>query len=135
MKNIYGAMSDDGRIARVTIQDAGASKADIDLTADELGMAIRGLSNVRAAMADKVPRRLDPGAPVFSDVTRAPFFVVGRQHQVSKEVYLALRHEGFGWLAFTFEEMPGAQLVLSMSETIAGMRPRIAVPPKPGIIL
>lgn len=129
MKNPYAAMSDDGRIARIGIEEDGKTLAYVDCSADELLTAIQGLARVRAKMADAFPRKLEPGGLIFQDVTRLPPYVIGRQHVTAKEVYIALRHEGYGWLAFTFEEEPAAALVLGMSQNIATMRPRILKPP------
>lgn len=129
MKNIYAAMSPNGDIARISIEDTSENPAFIDMTADELLTVIQSLRNVRAAMADKFPRKIEPGAaPIFRDVTRNGPFIMGREHVTAREVYIAFRHEGYGWLAFTMEEDPAAAMVLGMSQNIATMRPRILKP-------
>jgi hypothetical protein len=45
-------------------------------------------------------RKLEPN-PVFRNVTRDAVFHVNRPHAVSREIFIAARHDGFGWLAFT----------------------------------
>lgn len=132
-RDIFAAMSKDGGLAQITITADGLPMGQITMGADELLTVIQGLRDVRAAMADKIPP-LDPTAPIFADVTRLSPYVVGREHVVSKEVYIAFRHPGYGWLCFTMEEEPAAKMVLLMSQNVASMRPRIAMPPKPGII-
>lgn len=135
MKDIFAAMSKDGRIARVTITDDDAMKAlaHIDVTPEQLSTLIKSMAQVRAAMAEKFAMP-DPGGVVFSDVTRKARFIIGREHVTAKEVYAAFLHEGYGWLCFTMEEKPAAAFVLMMSQNIATMKPGIVAPPK-GVIV
>lgn len=131
MKNIYAAMSTNGQVARVGIEEGpGADIASIDMTAEQLSTVIKELANVRSKMADKVAMP-DPGGIVFHDVTRKARYIIGREHVTSREVYAAFLHPGYGWLAFTMEEEPAAAFVLMMSQNIATMKPRIVKPPKP----
>lgn len=135
MKNIFAALHENKRIARVGIEEAGQGEvailAHLDLDAGQLSTLIHEMSRVRAKMAEKFTMP-DPGGIVFRDVTRSPRYIIGRQHVTSKEVYAAFLHEGYGWLCFTLEEEPAAAFVLMMSQNVATMKPRIVKPP--GII-
>lgn len=135
MKNIYAAMSVNGQVARVGIEEVekgvpGRDLAFIDLTAGELSTAINNLAQVRAKMADKFVMP-DPGGIVFHDTTRKARYIIGREHVTSREVYAAFLHPGYGWLCFTMEEEPAAAFVLMMSQNVATMKPRIVKPPNP----
>lgn len=135
MKNIYAAMSDDGRIARIGIEEdvsvvkvAGKVQlAHVDIDAGQLSTLISEMAKVRAKMAEKFAMP-DPGGIIFRDTTRKARYIIGREHVTAREVYAAFLHEGYGWLAFTMEEEPAAAFVLMMSQNIATMKPRIIRP-------
>lgn len=127
MKDIFGSLHPNRQIARVTIEDAGETFIDMD--AGQLTALIMGLARIRSEMADKVPPRPDlEGGIIFRDVSPNPTVIVGKQQLVSKELYLGIRHEGYGWLCFTFAEEPGRRIAVDMAKCIQTM-PKIIKPP------
>jgi hypothetical protein len=60
-----------------------------------LSALIEGLSNLRAAMADEIPRELDPGSRLPAVVD--PIWRIPEQPQHGGKL-LALRHPGLGWI-------------------------------------
>ncbi|MGH2619569.1 MAG: hypothetical protein ACRDHG_03210 [Anaerolineales bacterium] len=108
MKDIAAILSEDLKIARFIIHEGPDPKnpggwldiASIDLDADQLSTFLHEAGNRRAQMADEVPKKID-GTPVFKNVVERPRIMAGVTQRVAgKAMYLALRHPGFGWLAF-----------------------------------
>ena len=69
------------------------------LDAEALDTVIQELGKVRANMVPAHNRNLDP-KPLFRNVSRGTVIHVDKPHAVSREVFLAALHPGFGWLAF-----------------------------------
>lgn len=131
---VFAARSLDGLCALIQFEEGGKIITEKVMNADELGDYIRSLAKLRATLVDQVPRKLDSATPIFDDVTREGVFHVDRQHKVGKEFFIACRHEGYGWLAFTFTAESGEILVNLINRQIEGMRP-IIQQPKNGIII
>ncbi len=68
------------------------------LEAPELDELIHALAAGRAKLADEVAPSLDEGARL-TDVEVDPGYLLGK-NAAQGEALLALRHPGFGWLAF-----------------------------------
>jgi hypothetical protein len=125
-------LSDDRKTARLEIMGDGQALALVDCDSEMLSACIRQMGRLRADMLPSLPRKLDPN-PVFIDVTREAIVHVDRQHKVAKEFFVAFRHEGFGWLAFTLSAESGEVLMNLINRQVEGMRPIIT--PKKGIII
>jgi hypothetical protein len=105
------------------------------MEADEVELALLALGRVRAVMEPAVPKAIE-GRPVFRDVTREASVYVGRENHVSRELFVAMRHEGYGWLAFTFPKEGAQALVEALLGHIMGMSGGPLTTPKPpGIII
>jgi hypothetical protein len=130
-KDIFASLSTARDIARLEITEGDEVLAFIDADAAMLSTMITTLGRLRAAMSNPVTMRLEIN-PVFGDVTRPGIFHVDRQHKVGKEFFIAARHAGFGWLAFTLDAKNGAALAQSIASQVMQIGPKI-IPPK-GII-
>lgn len=132
---VFSALSTDGTRALIQFEEDGKTITEKVMGTEELGVFITQLGRLRASMAEKVPRKLDP-QPVFRDVTRLAAFHVDREHAVSREFFIALRHEGYGWLAFTFNQEQGQKLTALAIGQVTAMSPTspIIQPGKPKII-
>lgn len=82
--------------------------------ADTLDTVIQELGKVRANMVPVHNRNLDP-KPLFRNVSRGTVIHVDKPHAVSREVFLAALHPGFGWLAFPM----GLDVAQSLAVAIA----------------
>lgn len=141
MTDISAMLSEDLNICRLVIHEGpdpdmpGHWKdlASIDLDAPALSQLLLNLGASRAKMGDRVPRRID-GRPNFRDVTRHPSSMIGTfQGILGPEVYLALRHEGFGWLAFSLSVDEVSEIVAIFAQTVSDMpRPKGLVLPGRG---
>lgn len=134
MGDITPYMSEDRRTLRLMLTSDDGIMSSIDLDPESVSTVLHQLGALRAEMADPIPTKIDK--PVFTDVTREANVFVGRQHAVSREVYIALRHAGFGWLAFTLERDFAKTVVKQLAgEILQAEGLGLATPPKPKIIL
>lgn len=130
MKDIYGALHPSRETARVTIKNEDGSETHIDMHADSLTNVIKSLARIRAAMADTFPRNpQQEGGIVFEDLTIQPGFIIGKQVPWSQEFYFAVRHDGYGWMAFTFNMDDGAKMIGGIATCCKDMAPSILKPP------
>lgn len=122
MSDLMAALNADKSLALIEVEDDdGKVIMQKVLTPAELSVHITELSRLRRAMADPIPRKLDPN-PVFTDVTRNAVFHVDRQHALTKEFFVAARHPGYGWLAFTLEAPAGyllSQMIFKQAKAIS----------------
>lgn len=93
---------------------SGETTLKVLCDAAELTTLIENLGKARAQMAPEHPVKLDPN-PKFSDVTRWTAIYVDRPTVVSREVFLSLRHPGYGWLAFPLEP----SIAMAVAERLA----------------
>ena len=131
--DFVASLSQDRKTARLEIMLEGKPLGMIDCDSESLSALIRQIGKLRADMLPPFPRTLEPN-PVFSDVTRGAVLHVDRQHKVSKEFFIACRHEGFGWIAFTMNAENGEILANLINRQVDAMRP-VITPKKPGIII
>jgi hypothetical protein len=105
----------------------------IDLSADQLQTFLLNAGAHRAKMEPAVPLKLDPGRPIFKDSTFSPATMVGSSQQITgKQPYLAIRHPGFGWLAFSFTIGEARDVMQLLAQTILHLNPDAA---RKGLIL
>ena len=128
MIDVFSRLSDDGRGAMIEFEEDGQTLTRKVLDAAELSIFITPLGRLRAAMADKIPRELD-ARPVFTDVMRTTVFHVNREHRLSREFFVAVRHEGFGWLAFMLNQNAGEILAGLLVKQASEIAPKIIKPP------
>lgn len=128
MADITTGLSTDKRLLQVHISAEDGKEAAIILSVPEVETLITQLGRVRAEMDPPVLRKLE-GAPVFRDVTRETVFHVNREHVVAKEFFVAARHEGFGWLAFTLGPETGILLSNLILRQVEAITPKIIKPP------
>lgn len=133
MGDITTAISTDKRLLQIHISTDDAKEASIVLTVPEAETLITQLGRVRAEMEPPVLRKLE-GAPVFRDVTRETVFHVNREHVVAKEFFIAARHPGFGWLAFTLGPETGLLLSSLINRQVEAITPKI-IKPNSGLIV
>ena len=127
MKDVQFALSNDKTKVAIYVGEILAENDDpVILDAASVDTMIANLGRLRAQMPPPIIKSLDKN-PVFANVTRKPVFHVDRENVVSKEIILAARHEGFGWLAFI---VPNDAAIL-LSNMIKGQ----ANSGKPSIIL
>lgn len=86
--------------------------------ADTLDTIIRELGKVRANMVPVHNRNLDP-KPLFRNVSRGTVIHVDKPHTVSREVFLAVLHPGFGWLAFPMALNVAQELAVAIARITA----------------
>lgn len=134
MADISTALSNDKRKLMIEIlSESGASLAAVVIEAAEVETLLLQLGRVRAEMEPPVTPKLEPN-PVFRDVTREAVFHVDRQHVVSSEFFLAARHPGFGWLAFTMKAEHGTILAALINRQVEAITPKI-IKPNSGLIV
>ena len=115
------------------VEDNGKVIASKFMKADEIDILIQTLGNLRAKMLPIVTRKLEQN-PVFTNVTQEAVFHVNREHVVSKTFFIAARHSGFGWLAFTLSNDYGALLANLINAQIEANTPKI-IKPNSGLII
>jgi hypothetical protein len=129
MKDIQAGLHPDGLMVRIGIGDIepdtetmkGKVKelASIDIDTAQLETFLLNLGATRKQMRPKVPDRLEPGRPIFKDSSFHPKVMVGQTQLVEgKGIYMALRHAGYGWLAFALNTKEAAEIVQLLSETV-----------------
>lgn len=131
MIDAFSRLSDDRLKVMVEFEEDGQPITQKVMDAAELSIFITQLGRLRAQMADEVPRTLDR-TPVFRDVTRNALFHINREHVLSKEFFMAVRHDGFGWLAFMLNQNAGEVLAALLAKQASEIAPKIIKPP--GII-
>ena len=133
MADIGTALSDDKRLMRIhVVNDAGVESAII-VDAAEAETLLMQFARVRAEMDPPVIPKPEPN-PVFRDVTRNAVFHVDRQHVVGKEFFIAARHPGYGWLAFTLTAEHGVILSNLINRQVEAITPKI-IKPDSGLIV
>lgn len=133
MADIGTSLSHDRRQMKIDIIDGDKELAAVVLDAEQVAVLLTQLGRARAEMDPGVPRKLDPN-PVFRDVTREAVFHVDRQHVVGKEFFLAARHPGFGWLAFTLNAEAGFLLSNLINRQVEAITPKI-IRPESGLVV
>lgn len=105
-----------------------------DFDAAGLSNVIVHLGRVRAQMNDKVPLALDPGKTRI-DVTVGAASSVGNEGPMAKQFVLGLRHPGYGWLGFAWNESDGKSIATLLMREILRMSelPRGIIKPGPGV--
>ncbi len=133
MGDLVTALSTDNRHLKISIiSDDGVELSNIILPTETVETLLTELGRTRAQMDPPVIRKVEPN-PVFRDVTRETVFHVNRPHVVSKEFFIAARHEGFGWLAFSLGPETGILLSNLILRQVEAITPKIVLPNK-GII-
>jgi hypothetical protein len=127
------SLSGDAMLVCIDTMIGGDIVASKIMEAEELSTFIKNLGKLRADMAQEVNRKLEQN-PVFTDVTRGAIFHVNRQHKIGKEFFIAARHEGFGWLAFSLGAGTGSVLAAMILKQIDDMQGNI-IKPKGGLIV
>jgi hypothetical protein len=128
MADISAAISLDKTLLSVAIHDdEGNVVADHVMDAAQIDIFMAELGKRRAEMTPTIPRKLDPN-PVFKNVIRNPVFHIDREHAVSKEIIVAARHDGFGWLGFIVPMDEAALLTLRIAEQVRHNAPKLIVP-------
>lgn len=134
MADISSGLSHDKRRMQIAIEgEDGKPIAAIVLEAHEVETLLLQLGRTRAEMEPPVIPKPDPN-PIFRDVTRDAVFHVDRQHVVGKEFFLAARHPGFGWLAFTMNAEHGLLLSGLINRQVQAITPKI-IKPDSGLIV
>lgn len=130
MKDVQFALSNDKTKAAIYVGEILAENDDpVILDAASLDTMIANLGKLRSEMTPPFIKSLDPN-PVFSNVTRQPMFHINRQHVLSKEIILAARHEGFGWLAFIVSNEAANTLADMVKHQANAGKPKIIIPGK-----
>jgi hypothetical protein len=124
---------DSSRVRLQILDDERNLTGEIILDAHELELVIRNMAGARAKLKPGIPRSLDPN-PVFRDVTHKPVFHITVANKVSKEIVVAARHDGHGWLAFAMTPENGLQMAELLVQT-AAKAATIVAPPKPKLII
>ena len=135
MADLFPYISTDGRLIRLQVEEDGKALAHIDMDAATTSTMIDNLAHLRSRMADKVPAT--PESLVFRNPARETSFMVGREHAVSRDVLLAFRHPGLGWLAFTLSVKESARLATAIAAQLADIGRAsngLVLPGKPGLI-
>ena len=134
MADISSGLSHDKRRMQIAIDgDDGKPIASMVLEAHEVETLLLQLGRTRAEMEPPVIPKPDQN-PVFRDVTRDAVFHVDRQHVVGKEFFIAARHPGFGWLAFTLTAENGLLLSGLINRQVEAITPKI-IRPDSGLIV
>ena len=134
MADIASALSLDKRQMQIAIiDDDGKELAAVVIDAHQAEVLLTQLGRTREQMEPEVNRDLDK-LPVFRNVTREAMFHVNRQHVVGKEFFLAARHPGFGWLAFTMGAEHGLLLSNLINRQVEAITPKI-IKPDSGLIV
>lgn len=128
MADIQCSVSTNKKFAKIILVDeAGADIGEYVATAHDLDIFIQELGRIRASMVPEVNRVLEVN-PVFKNVTRETIFHVHRQHMLGKELFLAVRHPGFGWLAFTMDPSHATALAALLKGQVDAISPKIVKP-------
>lgn len=107
-----GLDAQDKNIAILQIEQDMEPLAHVMLPPPELSNLIEKLGKTRAAMPDQIPPELSPGS-------RLPFINSPAWHveQRGAELLVAIRHPGYGWLAFTMPENEADKFSSAVSKT------------------
>lgn len=127
MADITTGLSTDKRLLQVHISAEDGKEAAIILSVPEVETLITQLGRVRAEMEPPVIKKVD-ATPIFRDVTRETVFHVNREHVMAKEFFIAARHPGFGWLAFTLGPETGLLLSSLINRQVEAITPKIIKP-------
>lgn len=133
MANLDIALRSDNRMAKFIVGLDNGVEVEVELPPDELDLLLLNLGRAREKMIPGVPRKLEPN-PVFRNVTRDAVFHVNRPHAVSREIFIAARHDGFGWLAFTLSNESSLILANLISREAQANTPKI-IKPDSGLIV
>lgn len=133
LADIATALSTDKKHMAITVISDAGLEATIVLSAEEAETVITQIGRVRAEMEPPVIRKVE-GSPVFRDVTRETVFHVNREHVMAKEFFIAARHPGFGWLAFTLVPETGLLLSNLINRQVEAITPKI-IKPGSGLIV
>jgi hypothetical protein len=115
-------LSQDKTLCRVQLE-AGEQKIDLVLSAAEIYKMIVDLAIMRDQMVEKFPAELK-GKVNFDLGTRDPCFALFPNQTIArKEMVLALRHGGLGWVAYAFGEPQMMQMVEAIFATGQAMNP------------
>lgn len=118
--DLYVAMSQDGRLARVSIETA-ETQAHAVLDPDQVSTVIRELSRIRARMASPFPTMLDAN-PRFDDAVSQTVFQTGRHKGDPRTFYLAVLHPGYGWLCFVLNDTAGQDLAKMLTDEVRKLK-------------
>lgn len=118
MKDITSSLSEDGQQVRIEIMEDGEALAHIDMDAGMLSMVISALAVTRASMAEKVPEKMEPGKVRIEQTQINPATYIGNEGPMSKRFVLGLRHPGYGWLGFGWNESNGQKVTALMMQEL-----------------
>lgn len=131
--DFFSSLSKDRQTALFEVEDNGKVISSKFMKADEIDILIQTLGRLRSKMLPIITQKLEQN-PVFGNVTRETIFHVNRQNVVSKEFFIAARHESFGWLAFTVSNENGSILANLILRQIEANTPKI-IAPNSGLII
>lgn len=133
MADIQCAISNNRQMVKIIlVDDDGKDIGEHIATVETLDLFIQELSRVRIDMQPPISRILPP-SPVFKNVTRETTFHVNRQHKIGRELFLGVRHPGFGWLAFVMDRNHAVDLCGLLQREVNSISPVVLVK-KPEII-
>lgn len=128
MADIGTYLSDDKKLMRIYIaDDDGKELATVIIDAEQAETLLTQFGRVRAEMQPPVIPKPEVN-PIFRDVTREAVFHVNRPHALSDEFFFAVRHPGFGWLAFALKENQGKLLAALIKKEADATIPKIIKP-------
>lgn len=128
MADITTGLSLDKTLLQIHVKGEDGREAAIVLSVPEVETLITQIGRVRAEMEPPVIKKVD-ATPIFRDVTRETVFHVNREHVMAKEFFIAARHPGFGWLAFTLGPETGILLSNLILRQVEAITPKIIKPP------
>lgn len=121
----YSRHPEDKSVIILEVEDKDGNVAKMVAETALIDTIIHELGNIRATMTPAHPRTLEPN-PVFRDTTRGTLFHVGRPHAVSRELFIAVLHPGFGWLAFPMVQDAAHALAVRIAKEVvaaSGQKP------------
>jgi hypothetical protein len=107
--------ANDRSFVRIETVVDGQSVAWSDSEAPDIEGIIELLAQMRAGLADEVPRERDPN--IRGRVVRDPVWQP-LKHRVLGGRLLALRHPGLGWLHFVFPEEEARKVAAALTEEL-----------------
>lgn len=125
-KSFIAEVHNDGTKVRITM-----GREEMELTPEELDTVIQELGVRRAMMTPAIPHNLEPNPRMVP--TTAPIFAAGVHDPQNKVIVTALRHPGYGWLAFLHNVDQAKNMCGAIGHCIKTVEP--IQMPKPKIIL
>jgi hypothetical protein len=111
----------DRQAVLLELMDDGETVAQMVMDGATTETLAHDLAKCRARLVETVPQELDPGARV--DAVGSPAWgVQGRHSGPADTLLLALRHPGFGWLAFVLERERARAMAKALSRLEPGRK-------------